>query len=348
MPGESAQGPGEAVQRDAAHASDAAGVAVAVLDDYQNVARDYGDWESLPAGTEVVVFDEHIADSDELVRRLARFDVVAAMRERTAFPREVLEALPRLRLLVTTGMGNAAIDMQAAAENGVTVCGTGNGSAAGDDWAPTAELTWGLILALARGIPREDRAVRTGGWQHTIGVDLGGRTLGVLGLGRLGGQVATVGRAFGMEVLAFSENLTQERASEFGARAVGKRELFTASDVVTIHMRLSERSRGLVGRAEIDALGPEGYLINTSRGPIVDELELIAALHEGRVGGAGIDVYGCEPLPADDPWRSAPRTVLTPHIGYVSETTYRAFYTETVEDIRRFLQGSPVRVLNGG
>ncbi|WP_017976077.1 D-2-hydroxyacid dehydrogenase family protein [Actinopolyspora halophila] len=347
MLGDSAQDLEGAVRQNAANGSDA-GVAVAVLDDYQNVAREYGDWENLPGDTEVVVFDEHIADREELVRRLARFDVVAVMRERTAFPREVLEALPKLRLLVTTGMGNAAIDTEAATENGVTVCGTGNGSSTGGDWAPTAELTWGLILALARGIPQEDRAVRAGGWQHTIGVDLAGRTLGVLGLGRLGGQVATVGRAFGMEVLAFSENLTEERASEFGARAVGKRELFAASDVVTIHMRLSERSRGLVGRPEIDAMGPEGYLINTSRGPLVDEPELIAALHEGRIGGAGIDVYEREPLPADDPWRSAPRTVLTPHIGYVSETTYRAFYTETVEDIRRFLQGSPVRVLNGG
>ncbi|WP_019853597.1 D-2-hydroxyacid dehydrogenase family protein [Actinopolyspora mortivallis] len=328
------------------HGSANRGTAVAVLDDYQNVARRYGDWESLPADTEVVIFDEHIGDPEELVRELRRFDVVAAMRERTAFPREVLRRLPELKLLVTTGMGNAAIDMEAATEQGVIVCGTGNGSAPGAEWAPTGELTWGLILALVRGIPQEDRAVRTGGWQHTVGTDLAGRTLGVLGLGRLGGQVATVGRAFGMEVLAHSANLTDQRAREFGARAVGRRELFSASDVVTIHMRLSERTRGLVGRDELDALGPHGYLINTSRGPIVDERELLSALHEGRIGGAGIDVYEREPLPADDPWRSAPRTVLTPHIGYVAETTYRTFFTETVEDIRRYLAGSPVRVLN--
>ncbi|SDK37766.1 Lactate dehydrogenase [Actinopolyspora mzabensis] len=321
-------------------------VRIAVLDDYQNVAREFGDWHTLPANTEVTVFDEHIADPSELVRELEPFHVVAAMRERTAFPSEVLRAMPNLKLLVTTGMGNAAIDTRAAAELGVTVCGTGNGMRAGADWSTTSELTWGLILAVARAIPREDRAVRTGGWQHTVGKDLAGGTLGVLGLGRIGAQVAAVGRAFGMEVLAFSENLTAERAREAGARAVDKRELFAASDVVTVHTKLGERTRGLVGRAELDLLGPDSILVNTSRGPIVDERELLSALHEGRIGGAGLDVFEREPLPADDPWRHAPRTVLTPHIGYVSENTYRAFFTETVEDIRQFLAGTPVRVLN--
>ncbi|ASU79456.1 hydroxyacid dehydrogenase [Actinopolyspora erythraea] len=319
---------------------------IAVLDDYQNVAREFGDWHTLPPDAEVTVFDEHIADPEELVRELEPFGVVVAMRERTPFPAAVLRQLPNLELLVTTGMGNAVIDMATAAEQGVTVCGTGNGMREGAEWAPTAELTWGLILALARRIPEEDRSVREGGWQHTVGKDLLGGTLGVLGLGRLGSQVATVGRAFGMEVLAHSENLTEERARQVGARAVGKRELFAESDVVTVHVKLSERTRGLVGRAELDLLGPNSYLINTSRGPIVDERELLSALHEGRIGGAGVDVYEREPLPADDPWRGAPRTVLTPHLGYVSETVYRAFFTEAVEDVRQYLAGAPVRVLN--
>lgn len=318
---------------------------IAVLDDYQDVARDYADWDSLPA--EVEVFHDTISDHDELVRRLRPFDVIAAMRERTAFPRRVIEALPNLELLVTTGMRNAAIDLEAARERGITVCGTGSGAAPDRAWGPTAELTWGLIFAVARDIPLQDRSVRDGGWQRGVGAELAGRTLGVLGLGRLGSQVAKVGRVFGMDVIAWSRNLTEQAAAEAGARRVDKDELFAGSDVLSIHTVLSERTRGLVGAAELAQMRPTAFLINTSRGPIVDEPALRAALHEGRIGGAGIDVFGQEPLPADDPWRSVPRAVLTPHIGYVTKGTYETFYAETAENIRAWLDGSPIRVLAG-
>ncbi len=313
---------------------------IAVLDDYQDVARDYADWDSLPA--EVVFFHQTITDHDELVRRLESFDVIAAMRERTPFPRALLEALPKLKLLVTTGMKNASIDMAAATERGITVSGTRGGS-----WQATAELTWGLILAVTRDIPAHDRSVRDGGWQRGVGVELAGRTLGVLGLGRLGSQVATVGQALGMEVIAWSENLTEQAAAEVGALRVDKDRLFRDSDVLTIHTVLSKRTRGLVGADELALMRPAAYLINTSRGPIVDEPALREALCEGRIAGAGVDVFGREPLPADDPWREVPNAVLTPHIGYVTTGTYEAFYAETAEDIRAYLDGSPIRVLNG-
>lgn len=318
---------------------------IAVLDDYQGVARDHADWDSLAADVEV--FHDTLTDHDELVRRLEPFDVIAAMRERTPFPRDLLAALPKLKLLVTTGMRNASIDLDAAAGLGITVCGTGNGSAPHLAWGPTAELTWGLILAVTRDIPLQDRAIREGGWQRGVGFELAGRTLGVLGLGRLGGQVAKVGNAFGMEVVAWSENLTEEAAAAVGARRVSKQDLFRESDVLTVHTVLSKRTRGLVGAAELELLGPAAYLVNTSRGPIVDEAALREALHAGRIAGAGIDVYGQEPLPVDDPWRGTPRTVLTPHIGYVTKGTYEAFYAETVEDIRAYLDGAPIRVIAG-
>ena len=313
---------------------------IAVLDDYQDVARSYADWDGLDAE----VFTEHIADVDELVATLEPFDVIAAMRERTRFPREVIARLPNLKLLVTTGMRNAAIDLDAASDHGVVVAGTGSGGG----WGATSELTWGLIFALLRDIPGQDRQVRTGGWQTGVGVELGGKTLGLLGLGRLGSQVADVGRALGMDIIAWSSNLTEQRAAEAGARWVGKDELFAESDVLSVHLVLGERSRGLVGADELALMKPSAFLINTSRGPIVDEAALRAALHEGRIAGAGIDVYGTEPLPVDDPWRSTPRTVLTPHIGYVTDDTYEAFFTETVENIRAFAEGSPIRALNGG
>ncbi|MGP4019872.1 D-2-hydroxyacid dehydrogenase family protein [Saccharopolyspora sp. 5N708] len=320
-------------------------VRVAVLDDYQDVARDYADWSALPA--QVEVFNEHLTDPAELVRRLEPFEVIAAMRERTAFPRQVLEALPNLKLLVTTGMRNASIDMVAARELGIVVSGTGNGG--GDrSWGPTAELAWGLIFALLRHIPQEDRMIREGGWQRTVGQEVAGRTLGVLGLGRLGAQVASVGRVFGMDVIAWSQNLTDEAAAAVGVRRVTKDDLFRASDVLTIHTVLSERTRGLIGAAELALMRPTAYLINTSRGPIVDEAALQDALREGRLAGAGIDVFGREPLPVDDPWRSTPRTVLTPHLGYVTDGTYQVFYPEIVENISAYLQGSPIRVLNAG
>ncbi|MFC7344421.1 D-2-hydroxyacid dehydrogenase family protein [Saccharopolyspora griseoalba] len=314
---------------------------VAVLDDYQQVARECADWDSLPA--EVEVFTEHIADADELVRRLEPFEVIAAMRERTAFPREVLERLPNLELLVTTGMRNAAIDTAAARELGIVVSGTGSGPSG---WGATVELAWGLVFALARNIPAEDRAIRAGGWQTTVGAEVAGKTLGVLGLGRLGSHMAGVGRAFGMDVVAWSPNLTQERAAGGGARWVSKRELFESSDVLSVHMVLGKRSRGLVAAEDLALMKPTAYLINTSRGPIVDEPALRAALREGRIAGAGIDVYGTEPLPADDPWRDTPRTVLTPHLGYVVQGTYQAFYRETAENIAAFLRGEPIRVIN--
>ena len=317
-------------------------VRIAVLDDYQKVARQYADWDSLPG--EVSFFHDTPADRDELVSRLEPFDVIALMRERTPMPREVLSRLPRLRLLVTTGMRNASVDVGAAAELGIAVCGTGGPASAGV--AATAELTWGLVLSLARAIPAEDRNVREGGWQRTVGIGLAGRALGLVGLGNLGGQVAEIARTFGMRVLAWSPNLTGEAARQAGAKRVEKAELFRRSDVISVHVVLSERSRGLVSADDLALMKPTAYLVNTSRGPIVDEQALRTALHDGRIAGAGIDVFATEPLPADHPWRSTPRTVLTPHLGYVTEETYEPFYSETVEDVRAFLDGDPIRVIS--
>ncbi|MEV4759571.1 D-2-hydroxyacid dehydrogenase family protein [Micromonospora sp. NPDC049559] len=314
-------------------------VRVAVLDDYQDVAREFGDWGRLGDRIELSVFTDHVDDPDELARRLADTEVVVAMRERTAFPGPLLERLPRLRLLVTTGMANAAIDVAAARRRGVTVSGT-RGVATG-----TPELTWGLILSLVRGIPDESRRVREGGWQRTVGRDLAGRTLGVIGLGRLGARVATVGRAFGMDVVAWSQNLSAERAAELGVRAVSREELLTGSAVVTVHLQLSDRTRGLLGEPELRSMRRDAYLVNTSRGPIVDEAALLRALREGWIAGAGLDVYDVEPLPADHPLRTAPNTVLTPHLGYVTRDTYRVFFGDAVEDVEAFLAGRPVRLL---
>ncbi len=312
---------------------------VAILDDYQNVAMGLADWKSLPAGTEVVAFRDHLHDLDAVAKRLADFDVVVAMRERTAFPRALLEKLPKLRLLVTTGMRNASIDVKAAAEGGITVCGT-----SGLPY-PTAELTWGLVLALFRRIAVEDRATREGKWQTTLGLGLNGKTLGVIGLGTLGSRVARYGKAFEMEVLAWSQNLTAERAAEVGATLVGKDELLRRSDVVSIHLVLSERSRGLVGARELGLMKRTAYLVNTSRGPIVDEAALIRALQDGTIAGAGLDVFEPEPLPLDHPFRKLPNTVITPHLGYVTEETYRVFFGHALEDVQAFLRGAPVRVL---
>jgi phosphoglycerate dehydrogenase-like enzyme len=312
---------------------------VAVLDDYQNAARGLADWDALPDGAEVTVFTEHIADTDALVAALRPFDVVVAMRERTPFNAPRLARLPGLRLLVTTGMRNASIDLAAARAHGVTVCGT-RGSA-----TDTAELTWGLILALARHITDEDRGLRAGGWQHTIGTALRGATLGVIGLGRLGSAVSGIGRAFGMDVIAWSHHLAAERAREAGVVPVDKRELLSRADVVTIHYQLGERSIGMIGAAELALMKPTAYLINTSRGPIVDTDALLAALRDGTIAGAGLDVYDIEPLPADHPLRTAPNTVLTPHLGYVTEQTYRTFYGDAVADIAAFAQDAPIRLI---
>ena len=312
---------------------------VALLDDYQGVALSMADWKSLPAGTDVVAFPDHLADEGALAARLADFDVIMAMRERTPFTRSLLERLPKLRLLITAGMRNASIDMKAAADRGVTVCGT-----AGLPY-PTAELAWGLILGLMRRIPSEDRATREGHWQVNLGLGLNGKTLGVLGLGTLGSRVARVGRAFEMDVLAWSANLTGERAAEVGATLVPKDELLARSDIVSIHLVLGDRTRGLIGARELGLMKRSAYLVNTSRGPLVDEAALIRALREGTIAGAGLDVFDTEPLPKDHPFRSLPNTVIAPHLGYVTEETYRIFYGQALEDVQAYLRGEPVRVL---
>jgi phosphoglycerate dehydrogenase-like enzyme len=315
---------------------------VVVLDDWQDVALSVADWSPLAGRAEVVRHTDHLADADALVDRLSGADVVVAMRERTPFPADVLARLPRLRLLVTTGMANAAIDVAAAAARGVVVSGTSGGSAA------TAELAWALVLAIARDVPGDDRAVRAGRWQEHLGMELAGSTLGLLGLGRIGSVMARYARAFDMRVLAWSEHLTAERAAGHGARLVDREELFRGSDVVSVHLRLSERTRGLVGAPELRLLGPDGRLVNTSRGPIVDEAALLAALHAGTIAGAALDVFDVEPLPVDSPLRTAPRTVLTPHVGYVSRQSYAAMYGQCVEDVVAWLDGAPVRVLSPG
>jgi phosphoglycerate dehydrogenase-like enzyme len=312
---------------------------VALLDDYQGVALSMADWKSLPPGTEVVVFKDHLAEEDAVAKRLADFDIVMALRERTPFPRTLLERLPKLKLLITAGMRNASIDMKAAAERGVTVCGT-----AGLPY-PTAELAWGLILSLMRRIPAEDRATREGRWQTSLGLGLNGKTLGVLGLGTLGSRAAKVGLAFEMEVLAWSQNLTTERAKETGATLVPKDELLARSDIVSIHLVLGERTRGLIGARELGLMKRSAYLINTSRGPIVDEAALIRALGDGTIAGAGLDVFDEEPLPLHHPFRRLPNIVITPHLGYVTSETYRIFYGHAAEDIKAYLDGKPVRVL---
>jgi phosphoglycerate dehydrogenase-like enzyme len=312
---------------------------VAILDDYQGAATRMADWASLPDGVDVVVFRDHLSAEADVAARLADFDAVVAMRERTPFPRSLLERLPRLRLLVTTGMRNASIDLRAAAERGVLVCGTGGLP------YPTAELTWALILALVRHVPREDRATRQGGWQETLGIGLNGKTLGVLGLGTLGTRVARIGRAFEMTVVAWSQNLTAARAAAGGASLVSRDELLARADVVTIHLVLSDRTRGLIGARELGLMRRTAYLVNTSRGPIVAEQALIRALETGAIAGAGLDVYDEEPLPGDHPLRRLPNTVITPHLGYVTEETYRIFYTEALENVRAYLAGAPVRVL---
>jgi phosphoglycerate dehydrogenase-like enzyme len=315
---------------------------IAVLDDYQSVAADFCDWSTVPGPVDVTTFSDTITDEDALAERLEPFDVVVAMRERTAFPRRLLERLPHLKLLVTTGMRNKSIDTAAADERGITVCGTGSQPTA------TAELTWALILATVRHIPQEDAGVRAGGWQQTIGGDLAGSRLGVVGLGRLGTQVARIGQAFGMDVVAWSQNLTDERAAEHGVRRVEREELFGTADVVTVHLLWSKRTRGLIGADDFARMKPSAVFVNTSRGPIVQTQALVDALQEGRIAGAGLDVYDQEPLPPDSPLRNLPRTVLTPHLGYVTRNTYEVFYGEAVEDVAAWVAGTPIRVIEPG
>ena len=312
---------------------------VAVLDDYQQVALAMGDFASLGPDVTVDAVGEHLASEDDLAARLAGCQVVVAMRERTAIGAALLDRLPDLRLLVTTGMANAALDLDAAAGRGVTVCGTGG------ILTPTSEHTWGLVLALLRHIPADDATMRAGGWQTRMGDDLAGRRLGLVGLGRLGALVARVGLAFDMDVVAWSANLTAERCAEVGVRLVGRDELFATSDVVSVHLVLGDRSRGLVGAADLARMRPSAVLVNTSRGPIVDEAALVAALRDGGIAGAALDVYDDEPLPADHPLRALPNTVLTPHTGYVTRGCYEIFYRDIVEDIAAWRAGAPVRVV---
>jgi phosphoglycerate dehydrogenase-like enzyme len=312
---------------------------IAVLDDYQGVSNHYADWSTLPEPAEVTVFGDHLDDEDAVAERLAPFEVVVAMRERTPFPRTLLERLPNLRLLITTGAKNAALDVVAATERGVAVCGTGAHPSG------TAELTWALILAVARHLPEEIGNLRGGGWQTTVGTDLAGKRLGIVGLGRLGTRVARIGQAFEMDVVAWSQNLTDERAAAAGVQRVDNEQLFRTADVVTVHLQLSERTRGLIGADELALMKPTAILVNTSRGPIVDEQALVAALRAGRLRGAGIDVYDREPLPADSPLRSAPRLVATPHLGYVTEATYEVFFRGAVEDVAAWMRGEPIRQL---
>jgi phosphoglycerate dehydrogenase-like enzyme len=312
---------------------------VVVLDDYQHVALSCADWSPLAGRAEVEVLHGHLADEDAVVAALAGAAVVVAMRERTPFPASTLARLPELRLLVTTGMRNASLDLAAAAAQGVLVCGTGGTGAA------TGELAWGLLIALARQLPAELAGVRDGRWQVALGRELAGGTLGLLGLGRIGRQVAGYARAFGMHPIAWSQNLTAERAADGGAELVDKDELFRRADAVSIHVQLSPRTRGLVGAHELALLGPRGHLVNTSRGPIVDQDALLAALTAGTIAGAALDTYDVEPLPLDHPFRTLPTVIATPHIGYVSQQAYEVYYGEIVEDVVGWLDGSPVRAL---
>jgi phosphoglycerate dehydrogenase-like enzyme len=285
------------------------------------------------------VFRDTVSDPDALAERLRPFDALVIMRERTPFPRALVQRLPNLRLLVTTGMRNRSVDLAACAEAGVTACGTpGFGN-------PTVDLTWGLILSLARRIPEQERALREARWQVALGTGLEGKTLGVLGLGNLGARVARVGAALGMRLVAWSPNLTDERAAEVGATKVDKAALMAEADVLTLHVVLSDRSRGIVGADDIARMKPGAVIVNTSRGPLIDQPALVAALKEGRIAGAGLDVYDQEPLPPEHPILSAPNTVLTPHLGYVTEENYRVYFQGAVEAVEGYLKGNPVRVL---
>ena len=313
---------------------------VAVLDDYQQVAESLADWSSLPHGTEIEFFQDHIRDESRLANRLKDFQVVMGMRERTGFPRTLLERLPELRLLITTGGRNAGFDEAAATELGITLCGT---TGAGE--GPT-ELTWGLILALARQIPLEDRLTRDGKWGTTIGVGLKGKTLGLIGLGHIGSLVARVGKAFDMNLIGWSQNMTSELAESCGAKLVDKDTLFRESDVASVHLRLSDRTRGLVGAHELGLMKSTAFVINISRGPIIDEAALVDVLQRKSIAGAGLDTFDIEPLPQDHPFLKLSNTVIAPHQGYVTEEGYRAFYAGVVEDINGFASGEPVRVIN--
>jgi phosphoglycerate dehydrogenase-like enzyme len=315
----------------------------AILDDYQNVVLQVADWSPIAKDVDITVFNEPLGGQDKVIGALADFDIVVGMRERTPFPRAVIEALPKLKLLITTGARNASFDLAAAKERNVVVCGTpsiGN---------PTAGIAIGLMLEITRRIGFENARMKSGEpWQTTIGLDLEGQTLGVIGLGKLGARVARIAKAFGMKVVAWSQNLTPEKCQEAGVEYASKEDLLRQADFISIHVILSQRSRGLIGAGDLALMKPTAYLINTSRGPIVDEGALLAALKEKRIAGAGLDVFDVEPLPLDHPLRRLDNVVLTPHLGYVSVQNYRAYFAGVVEDIRGFLDGKPVRAMSLG
>ena len=315
-------------------------VQIAVIDDWQDVARDVVDWSVLQGIGQVSFLHDYPADRATLIQRLQPFQVICLMRERTVFDAALLQGLPQLKLLLTGGMRNAAIDLQAATALGIQVCGT-------DSYKHAApELTWALLMALSRNLLNEANALRAGHWQQGLGGDLHGKTLGILGLGSIGQRVAQFGQVFGMRVIAWSENLTAERAAVAGATLVGKQALFEQADVLSVHLVLSERSRGLVDAQALGWMKPEALLVNTARGPIVDEAALIAALEQGRLAGAALDVFAREPLPADHPFRRLPNVLATPHIGYVSRQNYRQFFTQMIEDLQAWHAGQPIRTLN--
>jgi phosphoglycerate dehydrogenase-like enzyme len=313
-------------------------VQIAILDDYQGVALQSADWSPLTAKAQITVFRDHLVNPAALVERLKPFDVLCVMRERTPLTRAILEQLPQLKLIASTGSRNASIDLAAANERGITVCNTGYSSHG------AVEMTWALILALLRNIPAEFASVQSGQWQMSVGGDLDGKTIGLVGLGNIGAKIAMIAHAFGMKIVAWSQNLTRESAEKHGAILVSKDELFRTADIVTVHLVLGPRTKGIVGAAELGLMKPTAYLINTSRGPLVDEGALIKALENRAIAGAALDVYEIEPLPASHPFRSLDRLLATPHIGFVTEETYKIFYRDTVENVVAWLNGTPVRV----
>jgi D-3-phosphoglycerate dehydrogenase len=312
----------------------------AILDDYQNVALKIADWSPISGDVEIKVFNEPFADQKAAVAALKGFDIICMMRERTPFRKSTLEQLPNLKLLMTSGARNASIDVDYAAERGITVCGTGSVG------QPTAELAFGLMLELARKIGYEHNRMKAGVlWQSTLGIELGGKTLGLLGFGKLGGKVGEIGKAIGMNLIAWSQNLTVEKAKEGGAKLVSKEELFRQSDFLSIHLVLSDRSRGLVGAQDLALMKPTAFLINTSRGPIIEEAALISALGQRKIAGAGLDTFDIEPLPVSHPLRKLDNAVLTPHLGYVTQENYKVYYAEMIENIHAWMAGTPKRVI---
>ena len=312
---------------------------IAILDDYQNVALKFADWSPLQGRSKITVFNDHVSDPVALVERLKPFEVISVMRERTPLPRSIIEQLPNLKLIASNAPRNASIDLAAAKGYGITVCGTGYSSTA------TVELTWALIHALVRNLPAEHASVRIGGWQLSVGDDLHGKTLGIVGLGNIGSSVAKVAHAFGMSVIAWSQNLTPEKAEEHGARLVAKEALFREADIMTVHLVLSKRTIGIIGASELELMKPSACLINTSSGPLIDEGALVAALQNHRIAGAALDVYDIEPLPLDHPFRSVENLITTPHIGYVTKGLYETFYGHTVENILAWLDGHLIRIM---